>query len=1517
MHPFTRYILVYFFLLTGFKSASQNETNKWYFGDYAGLDFMTNPPTILTNAASYFLFDASSASDVNGNLLFYTDGVTIWNSLHNVMANGTGLIGLNSTQPCVIIKQPGNTNIYYVFTQDLGAYGGTLNYSIVDMSLASGQGSVTTKNIAIQSSAGPVLAATRHCNGADVWVVTHDNLSADFRANLLTAAGLSSITVVSSIGTPNTYTLQGTYLKISPNSKKIAMVVGCDYWNQSNNTYEVFDFNNSTGAITNSLSLLSSQQYAYGCEFSPDGTKLYGSKSSGDIYQWDLCAGSNSAIVASIYTVTTSNSSKRAMQLGSDGKIYVCRHMQQSLGVINNPNLSSSACNYADAGQSIAPRGNNLGLPIFVSNYFLQRPLLTPFTHTINPLVSCNTASFTATTPTSVGCAASGYTYTNLLWNFGDPISGSLNSSTLLTPNHFYAAPGTYSTQLILYYTCGGGTDTLKQTVTILSPTLSINTTSITCANLGSATVTATGGTGNYSYTWTPSAQTSSVATNLTPGIYSITVFDGGPNCAFTLTTNLLPLIPLTGSISSNSNIPCYGLNTGSASVTNLAGGSGNQSYSWYNGSITYTSNPMTTLSAGLWSITVTDALTACQIKQSFSISQPLATTLNIASNTPSACVGTNIILTGTNSGGTPGYTYTWSLGPSLNSHTITQFNSGTYTYSLSSADANNCLSSNTIAVNFIAYPVLSTSNVFICPLAIGTLTVSGASNYTWSSPSTTALSAGNSFTDAPLSTQQYTIVGEALGCSSQTMASITLFNLPNAISNNNSPRCNGDLLSLTGFGGVSYVWSGPNSFSSTSQTNSINAVSLANAGVYNLTVTAVTGCTASISKTVVVNPTPTLSAIGSTVCTSQTLNLSASSFTGSTYLWNGPPNFTSTLQNPFINNPLTTNTGTYTVKVTSALGCTNIALATASVALPPSLTAQLSSNTLCSQAFNGSPNTITLTAGGANTYTLVTVPDMFNANPGGPISPLTAIPPNTGVASATLSGSNGVCTVTTGLTFSIIPNPSITVSSPTPVICAGDTYTYTNNGASSYTWSSSTPGFTTYNNGGVAVSNPSINSVFSVFGGSLGCNSASKTSTITVNPLPVFSVSPGTPTICLNNKITLSINGNASSYTWSPYVGLNSNVGSTVSAFPTSLQTYTALGSLNSCTSTALITVTVLSLPSPTAIALKPELCLYETITLQGYGGLTYRWDGPHNLMYAGQTVTFVASSRAFSGTYTLTVADVNGCMTSNQLSVKINPLPNADLGISKQNGCVPFISKFQMYTESANDSNSVAYWQLDNQTFFGKQFSYLFSSAKTYSIYGYYSDTLTTCKNSATYVVEGYPLPKADFIIEPEKPVEGLDEVYFMNTSSGDELKKFNWYFINNKGYQSENKNTSYLFNELGEYPIAMVVQNKWGCADTMVKAIKVESDYNLYVPNAFTPNEDNLNDVFLPSVRGVKLYELFIFNRWGKLIFSTNQIQSGWDGYYNGEPAKNDVYTWKINLSTNSGEAKVFKGQVMLSR
>ena len=112
-------------------------------------------------------------------------------------------------------------------------------------------------------------------------------------------------------------------------------------------------------------------------------------------------------------------------------------------------------------------------------------------------------------------------------------------------------------------------------------------------------------------------------------------------------------------------------------------------------------------------------------------------------------------------------------------------------------------------------------------------------------------------------------------------------------------------------------------------------------------------------------------------------------------------------------------------------------------------------------------------------------------------------------------------------------------------------------------------------------------------------------------------------------------------------------------------------------------------------------------------------------------------------------------------------------------------------------------------------------------------------------------------------------------------------------------------------------MIVKNTWGCADSIVKAITVAPDFNVFVPNVFTPNGDGENDIFLPISTGVKFYDLTVFDRWGKRVFQTFDLKNGWDGKFNGEPCQNEVYVWKIKVSSLSGEMKEMNGHITLLR
>ncbi len=519
------------------------EFSQWYFGMQAGLDFTTNPPTILTNGVLNTIEGVASISDASGNILFYTDGTGVVNANHTAMANGTGLLGGSpSAQSAMIVKQPGNSNLYYIFTA-----WGSANYSIVDMTLAAGLGSVTVKNVNTYTNTTEKQVAVRHCNGKDAWILSHETGSNNFRAYLLTSSGLSPNPVISAVGPTITGTgASNGQFKISPDGKKLAMS------NSDNSTppslgssgFYLFDFDPSSGVVSNSL--LVNPSLAYGIEFSPDGTKLYGVttvtaiNTPQTLYQWNICSGSLPTITASAYTIGLgiyNSGGPGSLQRAIDGKIYLAiSSTTAGLSVINSPNLSGASMGYVANGQSVAPKQSRQGLPNFINPY--TKPSPQPFTNT----VACNQVNFSPPPiPTfSSGCSSTPYPPSGYLWDFGEPSSGTANSSSLSSPNHVYSAPGTYTVKLVLLNACTN--DTLMQAVNIttMGPTPAVAGPTLICK----------GDRYNYSvsggstYLWSTGSTATAVALQPTQTtVYTVSATANGCTQSKTFTVTVNPCL--------------------------------------------------------------------------------------------------------------------------------------------------------------------------------------------------------------------------------------------------------------------------------------------------------------------------------------------------------------------------------------------------------------------------------------------------------------------------------------------------------------------------------------------------------------------------------------------------------------------------------------------------------------------------------------------------------------------------------------------------------------------------------------------------------------------------------------------------------------------------------------------------------------------------------------------------------------------------------------------------------------
>ncbi len=380
----TSITILTFLLFLNF-SYGQNQANIWYFGDGAGLDFNNGDPVSINGGQTY-LFDShnegcSVISDSTGHMLFYSNGEKVWNSNHDVMPDGEGLMGnFSSTQAALIIPQPGSSRFYYLFTTDSFYAANDLRkgfrYSIIDMCLDDGLGDVieSSKNTLLLDMVSEKLTAVRHSNGVDYWVLVHKYFSDDFYAYKLTDTGITDI-VISEVGVFHDGNLPGSLsasigqMKASPDGTKLALCVG----NRNPSYTELYDFDANTGNVSNAINLPADGS-EYGVSFSPDNSKLYFSTfGNGDIYQYDLSVGEGDPeeIIASkqIVAALEPGSAVVGLQLGPDGKIYASRFQESFIAVINSPNESGILCDYVD--NAIGLNGNfcNYTFPGFVDNF--------------------------------------------------------------------------------------------------------------------------------------------------------------------------------------------------------------------------------------------------------------------------------------------------------------------------------------------------------------------------------------------------------------------------------------------------------------------------------------------------------------------------------------------------------------------------------------------------------------------------------------------------------------------------------------------------------------------------------------------------------------------------------------------------------------------------------------------------------------------------------------------------------------------------------------------------------------------------------------------------------------------------------------------------------------------------------------------------------------------------------------------------------------------------------------------
>ena len=225
-----KHLLLLFVFILSLSCYAQGEANIWYFGDHAGLDFNSGNPVVLTNGKLNTYEGCATISNSAGQLLFYTDGITVWNKNHQIMPNGNGLKGdPSSSQSAIIVPKPNQSNIYYIFTVDFEAHPNGCQYSEVDMNLNGGLGNVTSnKNIPLVTPVCEKLTAVKNASGDGYWVVLHGYGNNSFIAYSITTAGVNLTPIISNVGTKieTDFTRTLGYLKFSPDGTKL---ISCNY----------------------------------------------------------------------------------------------------------------------------------------------------------------------------------------------------------------------------------------------------------------------------------------------------------------------------------------------------------------------------------------------------------------------------------------------------------------------------------------------------------------------------------------------------------------------------------------------------------------------------------------------------------------------------------------------------------------------------------------------------------------------------------------------------------------------------------------------------------------------------------------------------------------------------------------------------------------------------------------------------------------------------------------------------------------------------------------------------------------------------------------------------------------------------------------------------------------------------------------------------------------------------------------------------------------------------------------
>ena len=652
-------------------------------------------------------------------------------------------------------------------------------------------------------------------------------------------------------------------------------------------------------------------------------------------------------------------------------------------------------------------------------------------------------------------------------------------------------------------------------------------------------------------------------------------------------------------------------------------------------------------------------------------------------------------------------------------------------------------------------------------------------------------------------------------------------------------------------------------------------------------------------------------------------------------WTWSGPQAFSASSPNPVINPVTPLNTGVYTV---SALFTNNIITCTTSTTIPISIipvnTPIISLPSSVCQSVNVN---ISASATGANGGYTWFGPNGFTYN--GASTTINTVQPNaSGIyyVTAKFGLSTTTCAATSSAQLNVVPVNSVSIIPPTPV-CQPDNGNLQASaiGANQYLWQGPNGFVSPGPNATIYYPTPSASGVYTVtayfIGSNLTCTS-SNTSTLTVNPILVFSLTPRQQA-CYDASISVSGPPGATGYTWTSSTGFTSNNKdiSFNSIQPNNSGTYTLNVSLGPCITSASTTIEVLDRLSYTLTPLSRTICRGDTALLEAGatgGSENYAFTWNPSVFLDGPTGPVKTAVPLGSIIYNVTVHDI-ACpnfTVSHQFTINVLQPPTPVIELEKSRSCSPFVLNIDPKTQGQaafttyDFGGDMKIQPLEKDA--NKLINYVLKDAGSYSL------TITSKgTNGCTgiyklpYPLIVDPLPGSDIIWSPEVPTTN-DVIEFTPTAQSGPITKYLWEFSGGvptvidttikPGPHSDTSNVmhpSRKYDVFGVYPVMLISTNVQGCSDTSVKFMRVIDDFAVFIPNTFTPNGDGLNDLFQVKGSGMKTesFSMELSDRWGNQVYFTKDITAGWDGKVNGKEAENGVYIYKLKIVGMNGEGR----------